>query len=94
MTAGTGVFLYPGGIISWIVVGLIAGAVAGRVVRGRGYGCLVDIVVGVIGAFVGGLIVSIFTPRGTVYGFWGSLLVAILGALLLVGLLRLVAGRR
>ena len=84
--------LEPGGWISWIIVGLIAGAIASRIVRGRGMGCILDIVVGVVGAFVGGLIVSLFAP-GT-YGFWGSLVVAILGAVVLLAVVRLLTGGR
>lgn len=85
--------LQPGGWISWIIVGLIAGAIASRIVRGRGMGCILDIVVGVVGAFVGGLIVSLVAP-GSAYGFWGSLLVAILGAVVLLAVVRLLTGGR
>ena len=46
---------YPGGIIAWLVVGLIAGWLAGLFMRGRGYGMVWDIILGLIGAFVGGL---------------------------------------
>lgn len=88
------VVLDPGGLISWIVVGLIAGAVAGRLVQGRGLGCLMDIIVGVIGAFIGGFVLSLFVAPGTTYGFVGSLLVAILGAVILLGLLRLLSPGR
>jgi uncharacterized membrane protein YeaQ/YmgE (transglycosylase-associated protein family) len=88
-----GVALDPGGILGWIVIGLLAGAIASHLVRGRGLGCLLDVVVGVVGAFIGGLVVSLFVPHGTAYGFWGSLLVAILGAVLLLALLRLVSRR-
>jgi uncharacterized membrane protein YeaQ/YmgE (transglycosylase-associated protein family) len=91
----SGVALAPGGVVGWIIVGLLAGAIASHLVRGRGYGCLLDIVVGVVGAFIGGLIVGLFVPYGTVYGFWGSLIVAIVGAVVLLGVLRLlVPGRR
>ena len=83
--------LEPGGWISWIIVGLIAGAIAGRLVRGRGYGCLVDIIVGIIGAFIGGFVVGLFVPVG-VFGFLGTVLVAIIGATLFLALLRLIAG--
>ena len=85
------VALNPGGFLSWIIVGLIAGAIAGRLVRGRGLGCLLDIVVGVVGAFIGGFVVSLFVQGGTTYGFFGSLLVAILGAVILLALIRLVS---
>jgi uncharacterized membrane protein YeaQ/YmgE (transglycosylase-associated protein family) len=87
------VILNPGGWISWLVIGLLAGAIAGRLVRGRGYGCLVDIIVGIIGAFIGGIVVGFFVP-GTAFGFIGSLIVATLGAVLLLAVLRLLSPRR
>jgi len=82
--------LEPGGIIGWILIGLIAGAVAGRVVRGRGYGCLVDILVGVAGAFVGGALLGGFIHG--VAGFWESLVVALIGAIVLLAALNLLTG--
>jgi uncharacterized membrane protein YeaQ/YmgE (transglycosylase-associated protein family) len=82
------------GLIGWIVVGLIAGAIASRVVAGRGFGCLADIIVGVIGAFVGGFLVSLFFHTTTAFGFWGSLVVAVLGATVFLALLKLLAGGR
>jgi uncharacterized membrane protein YeaQ/YmgE (transglycosylase-associated protein family) len=88
-----GVILNPGGFLAWLVIGLIAGAVAGRLVRGRGYGCLVDVIVGVIGAFIGGLVVSVFVSDQA-YGFIGSLVVATLGAVILLGFIRLLSPRR
>ena len=84
--------LNPPGVIAWILIGLIAGAIAGRVVRGRGYGCLLDVVVGIIGAFLGGLILGFFVRPGTTYGFLGSLLVALLGSIALLLVLRLLTG--
>ena len=83
--------LEPGSWLAWIVVGLIAGAIAGRLVRGRGLGCLLDIVVGVVGAFIGGFVVSLFVSEETTFGFLGSLLVAILGAVILLAFIRLVS---
>jgi uncharacterized membrane protein YeaQ/YmgE (transglycosylase-associated protein family) len=88
------VVLDPGGWLSWIIVGLIAGAIAGRLVRGRGMGCLLDIIVGVIGAFVGGFILSLFVAPGTTFGFFESLLVAILGAVILLAFIRLLSPSR
>ena len=84
-------FLEPGGILGWLLVGLIAGALAGRVVRGRGYGCLVDIVVGIAGAFIGGALLGGFIHGQA--GFWESLVVAFIGAVVLLGALRLLTGR-
>jgi uncharacterized membrane protein YeaQ/YmgE (transglycosylase-associated protein family) len=58
-------FLEPGGIIAWLIVGLVAGFLAGVVMKGSGYGVVGDIVMGIIGAFVGGIIASLL-------GFGGS----------------------
>jgi len=86
--------LDPGSWISWIIVGLIAGAIAARVVAGRGFGCLADIVVGVAGAIIGGyLLGALFHTSGTV-GFWGSIVVAFIGAALLLSVLKLLSGGR
>jgi uncharacterized membrane protein YeaQ/YmgE (transglycosylase-associated protein family) len=79
-----GLILNPGGVIAWLLVGLLAGAIAGRLARGRGYGCLPDIILGLIGAFVGGLIVSAFVNSNKTAGFFGTLGVAVLGALVLI----------
>ncbi len=57
--------LEPGGIIAWLVVGLIAGWLAGVVMKGGGFGLIGDIVVGLIGAFVGGFVFSLVTGGGT-----------------------------
>ncbi|HVD01136.1 MAG TPA: GlsB/YeaQ/YmgE family stress response membrane protein [Candidatus Dormibacteraeota bacterium] len=84
--------LEPGGVLAWLLIGLIAGAVAGRVVRGRGYGCVVDILVGIAGAFIGGALLGGFI-QGTA-GFWESLVVALIGAIALLAVLRLVTGSR
>lgn len=87
-----GLHLEPGGIIAWIIIGLIAGAVAGRVMRGRGYGCLGDIILGILGAFVGGFILSFFLNSTKVAGFIGTLVVAFLGAIVLIVLFRAIRG--
>jgi uncharacterized membrane protein YeaQ/YmgE (transglycosylase-associated protein family) len=87
------VVLNPGGWLAWLIVGLLAGAIAGTLVRGRGYGCLVDIVVGIVGSFIGGIVVGFFMP-GTAFGFVGSLVVAVLGAVLLLAFVRLLSAGR
>jgi uncharacterized membrane protein YeaQ/YmgE (transglycosylase-associated protein family) len=92
--AAGGLNLQPGSWLAWIVVGLIAGAIASRVVAGRGFGCLADIVVGVAGAIIGGFLLStLFGASGTI-GFWGSLIVAFIGAAALLAVLKLVSGGR
>lgn len=86
--------LDPGSLISWILVGLISGAIAARVVAGRGFGCIADIVVGVAGAIIGGFLLSaLFGATGTV-GFLGSIVVAFLGAALLLAFLKMLSGGR
>jgi uncharacterized membrane protein YeaQ/YmgE (transglycosylase-associated protein family) len=86
------VVLSPGSIIAWLLVGLIAGWLAGLMMKGSGYGIIGDIVVGLIGSFLGGLILSFFV-EGTA-GFWGSILVAFVGACVLIVLVRAISGRQ
>ena len=83
-------------IIVWLIIGLIAGALAGRVVAGGGFGCLVDTVVGLAGAVIGGAILSLLTPNRAVDtgGILGDIIVSFIGAALLLGVLRLIAPRR
>ncbi|MDQ6773860.1 MAG: GlsB/YeaQ/YmgE family stress response membrane protein [Candidatus Dormibacteraeota bacterium] len=86
--------LSPGfGFVGWIVIGLLAGAIAGRIVRGRGFGCLGNIIVGVIGAFLGGFLTSLVLPTTQQLGFWSSLVVAVIGAIILLAVVRLIFGR-
>jgi uncharacterized membrane protein YeaQ/YmgE (transglycosylase-associated protein family) len=85
--------LDPGGLIAWLVVGLIAGWLAGQFMRGGGYGLVGDIIVGIIGAFIGGFIFSLLLP-GTSAGLIGSIIVAFIGACILIAILRAVSGSR
>jgi uncharacterized membrane protein YeaQ/YmgE (transglycosylase-associated protein family) len=84
------------GILSWIIVGLIAGWLAGMVMRGGGYGLIGDIIVGVVGALLGGWIATTFLHIGA--GMSGinlySILIAFGGAVVLLIVLRLVSGGR
>ena len=57
--------LEPGGILAWLIVGLIAGMLAGIVVKGSGFGIVGDIVIGIIGAVVGGLVLTVMGIGGT-----------------------------
>ncbi len=82
------------GIIVWIVVGLIAGALAKLIMPGDDPGgIIVTILLGIVGAFVGGFVVNLLGGAG-VSGFnlW-SIVVATLGAIILLAIYRLVAGR-
>ena len=79
------------GILSWIVVGLIAGFLAGVVVKGGGYGLIGDIIVGVVGGLLGGWIATTFLNIGGLSGInLGSILIAFLGAVILLLVLRLI----
>jgi uncharacterized membrane protein YeaQ/YmgE (transglycosylase-associated protein family) len=84
--------LEPGGLLAWLVVGLVAGWLAGMVMRGGGYGLVGDIVMGIVGAFVGGLLFSILLP-GSSAGLLGSIVVAFIGAVVLIALIRALPGR-
>jgi len=78
-------------LLSWLFVGLLAGFFASVVVRGRGYGCFLDIVIGLVGAFIGGFLASFLGITGT-FHFWGTLLIAFLGACVLVAILKALSG--
>jgi uncharacterized membrane protein YeaQ/YmgE (transglycosylase-associated protein family) len=84
------------GLLSWIVVGAIAGWLAGQLVKGTGFGCLGDIIVGVIGGLVGGFLASqLFNMPDAVNGFnLGSIVVAFLGAVVVIVIVRLLRGGR
>jgi uncharacterized membrane protein YeaQ/YmgE (transglycosylase-associated protein family) len=88
-----GMQLDPGGLIAWLVVGLIAGWLAGQFMRGGGYGVVGDIVLGIIGALVGGFIVGLLLPGGSA-GLIGSIVVAFIGAVILIALSRALTGSR
>ncbi len=78
--------LAPGGIIAWLAVGLIAGWFAARVMKGGGYGLVGDMIVGLVGAVLGGVVFGLIVTGEA--GFWGSLIVAILGACILIAIFR------
>jgi uncharacterized membrane protein YeaQ/YmgE (transglycosylase-associated protein family) len=85
------VVLSPGGVIAWLFVGLIAGWLAGLFTRGHGFGILADIAVGLIGAFVGGFVASLFIEGAA--GFWGSIFVSFVGACLCIAVVRALSPR-
>ena len=79
-------------LVGWIVIGLLAGWIAGKISRGRGFGCIANVILGLIGALLGGWI---FTRLG----FWGggflfSLAAATVGAVVLVAIARLFSSGR
>jgi uncharacterized membrane protein YeaQ/YmgE (transglycosylase-associated protein family) len=83
------------GLLAWLVIGIIAGWVTGKIMKGSGYGVFVDMFVGLIGALVGGYISSYFGFGGvSEHGMVGSILIAVIGAVLLTVILRLLTVNR
>jgi uncharacterized membrane protein YeaQ/YmgE (transglycosylase-associated protein family) len=80
-------------IVWWIIVGLIAGFITGKLMKGSGFGALGDIVIGIIGAIVGGYIMRALGYSGQ-GGMIYTIIVAVVGAVILTLLLRLVTGNR
>jgi uncharacterized membrane protein YeaQ/YmgE (transglycosylase-associated protein family) len=76
------------GLLWLLLIGLIAGWLAGKIMKGSGYGMIGDLVLGIVGAMLGG---HVFGWFGIVsYGFIGDVIVATVGAILLVVLIRLI----
>ena len=76
------------GIIAWLIIGAIAGWLAGVLVKGGGFGLIVDIIVGIVGAFIGGWLAGLLgiTIGG---GMISSIITAIIGAVILLFIIRL-----
>ena len=77
------------GIIAWIIIGLIAGWLAGTLVKGGGFGLIGDIVVGIVGAFIGGWLAGVL-DISIGGGLIASIITATVGAIILIVILRLV----
>jgi uncharacterized membrane protein YeaQ/YmgE (transglycosylase-associated protein family) len=81
-------------IVAWIVFGLIAGFIASKIVNRSGEGAFLDIVLGVVGAVVGGFLFNTLGAAGvTGFNLW-SMFVAVLGSIVVLGLYHMIAGRR
>ena len=74
------------GFVYWILIGLIAGWLAGKVMKGQGYGGLVDIILGILGGVVGGWVFGLLGIHAG--GLIGSIIVAFVGAVILVWIVR------
>src|SRR5205085_12164648 len=85
--------LNPGGLVAWLIIGLLAGWLAGVIMPGKGFGLIGDLIIGLVGAFLGGLLINLLVPDAT-FGFWGSLVVALIGACILVYILHAVMSSR
>jgi len=83
------------GIIAWIILGLIAGAIAKAIMPGDDPGgIIVTMLIGIIGAFIGGFLWNVLTGGGVSGLNIGSIVLAVIGSLILLGVYRMVAGRR
>jgi uncharacterized membrane protein YeaQ/YmgE (transglycosylase-associated protein family) len=81
-------------IISWILLGLIAGFIGSKIVNKRGEGVLLDIALGIVGAIVGGFLFSLFGATGiTGFNVW-SLIVAVIGSIVVLWVYHAVMARR
>ncbi|AUH68581.1 MULTISPECIES: GlsB/YeaQ/YmgE family stress response membrane protein [Gordonia] len=79
------------GWIGYLVIGAIAGWIAGKIVKGGGAGILMNIVIGVIGALIGGFLLSFFLDTAS-GGWWFTLLTAVLGSVILLWIVEKVRG--
>jgi uncharacterized membrane protein YeaQ/YmgE (transglycosylase-associated protein family) len=84
------------GILSWIIVGLIAGWLANMFMKGRGQGLLGNLILGIVGALVGGFLAgALFGVQNAVSGIdLSSILTASLGAIIVIAVVRALSGRR
>jgi uncharacterized membrane protein YeaQ/YmgE (transglycosylase-associated protein family) len=83
------------GILFWIILGLIAGWLTGKIMKGSGFGFLMDMVVGVVGALIGGFLSSHLGLGGVgQHGLIVSIIIAVVGAIILTWIVRLVTGGR
>jgi uncharacterized membrane protein YeaQ/YmgE (transglycosylase-associated protein family) len=83
------------GVIAWIIIGVIAGWITGKLMKGSGFGFIMDMVVGLIGALVGGFLSSHLGLGGVgEHGLTMSIIIAVIGAVVLTLLLRLISRNR
>jgi uncharacterized membrane protein YeaQ/YmgE (transglycosylase-associated protein family) len=79
-------------LLTWCIVGLIAGVLASLAMGGTGYGIIGDIIIGIVGAFVGGWLFSMLGVSSPIGGMGGTIFVAFIGAVVLLFILRLIRG--
>jgi uncharacterized membrane protein YeaQ/YmgE (transglycosylase-associated protein family) len=80
------------GILAWIIIGVIAGWITGKLMKGSGFGFFMDMIVGLVGALIGGFIATHvgIAPPGLII----SIIIAVIGAVILTFLVRLISGGR
>ena len=81
-------------ILAWIILGLVAGWLAGQFMRGGGYGIIGDIILGIVGALVGGFLSSVILGVDVTGFNLSSIIISVIGAIIVIAIARLVTGRR
>jgi uncharacterized membrane protein YeaQ/YmgE (transglycosylase-associated protein family) len=83
------------GLIAWIIIGLVAGWLTGKLMKGGGFGFFMDMVVGLVGALIGGFLSSRIGLGGIgEHGLIMSIVIAVIGAVILTWIVRLISGNR
>lgn len=83
------------GLIAWIIIGVLAGWITGKLMKGSGYGFFMDMIVGLIGALIGGFLSSHLGAGGVnEHGMTMSIIIAVIGAVILTLIVRLITGSR
>lgn len=83
------------GLIAWIIIGLLAGWLTGKLMKGSGFGFFMDMIVGLVGALIGGFLSSHLGLGGVGdHGLIISIVIAVAGAVILTLILRLISGNR
>jgi len=80
-------------ILAWIILGLVAGWLAGQFMRGGGYGIIGDIILGIVGALVGGFLSSVILGVDVTGFNLSSIIISVIGAIIVIAIARLVTGR-
>lgn len=91
-TIDLGVILQPGGLLAWLIVGLIAGFLASVFIRGRSSGCIGNLIVGLVGSIVGGMLASALDLGQ--FHFLGTIFISFIGASILLAVLQFITGNR
>jgi uncharacterized membrane protein YeaQ/YmgE (transglycosylase-associated protein family) len=81
-------------LLTWVIVGLVAGVLASLVMGGTGFGIIGDIIIGIVGAFIGGWLFRTLGVKSPMGGLAGVIFVAFIGAVVLIFILRLIRGGR
>ena len=83
------------GILAWIIIGLLAGWLTGKLMKGSGFGFFMDMIVGLVGALIGGFLASHLGLGGVGdHGLIVSILIATVGAVILTWIVRMISGNR